>query len=204
MFIFIYVISLPLLTFIFFYSDMVPSNIITYMNGVEKLGGTNFAKWKAGLKLILTIVDRDHSFREDKPIEPVAEGDNDTTLATRKTQYEKAKAQWERYDSVTLMIMDHTIDPAIRGALPKTPSSAKEFMAKIEEHFQGSSKANVIMLMTKMMNAKYMGQGSVREHIMKLIDMSNYLVHYIMLSLPTFIDNFKINYNGSVKKWKLA
>jgi hypothetical protein len=183
---------------------MVPSNIVTYMNGVEKLGGTNFAKWKAGLKLILTIVDRDHSFREDKPVEPVAEGDNDTTLATRKTQYEKAKAQWERYDSVTLMIMDHTIDPAIRGALPKTPSSAKEFMAKIEEHFQGSSKANVIMLMTKMMNAKYTGQGSVREHIMKLIDMSNYLVHYIMLSLPTFIDNFKINYNGSVKKWKLA
>jgi hypothetical protein len=25
------------------------------------------------------------------------------------------------------------------------------------------------------MNAKYMGQGSVREHIMKLIDMSNKL-----------------------------
>jgi hypothetical protein len=33
------------------------------------------------------------------------------------------------------MIIDHTIDPAIRGALPKTPLSAKEFMAKIEEHF---------------------------------------------------------------------
>jgi hypothetical protein len=114
------------------------------------------------------------------------------------------------------MIMDHTIDPAIRGSLPKTPSSAKEFMIKIEEHFQGSSKANASMLMTKMMNAKYMGQGSVGEHIMKLIDMSNklkdlemplpepYLVHYIMLSLPTIFDNFKINYNGSDKKWNLT
>jgi hypothetical protein len=40
-------------------------------------------------------------------------------------------------------------------------------MAKIEEHFQVSSKANASMLMTKMMNAKYIGQGSEREDIMK-------------------------------------
>jgi hypothetical protein len=71
---------------------MMPSNNVTYMKGVEKLGGTNFAKWRADLKLILAIMDRDHSFREEKPLEPIAEGDNDTTLATKKTEYEKAKA----------------------------------------------------------------------------------------------------------------
>jgi hypothetical protein len=88
-------------------------------------------------------------------------------------------------------------------------------VAKIEKHFQGSSKANASMIMIKMMNAKYTGQGSVREHIMKLIDISNklkdlemslpepYLVHYIMLSVPTVFNNFKINYNGSDKKWNL-
>jgi hypothetical protein len=194
----------------------MPSNIVTYMNGVEKLGVTNFAKWKSDLKLTLAIMDRDHSFREEKLVEPVVEGDNDTTLAMRKTDYEKAKAQCEQSNRVALMSMHHTIDPTIRGALPKTPSCAKEFMAKIEEHFQGSSKANASMLMTKMMNVKYMGQGSVREHIMKLIEMSNklkdvdrplpepYQVNYIMLSLPTIFDNFKINYNGSDKKWNLA
>jgi hypothetical protein len=37
---------------------------------------------------------------------------------------------------VTLMIMDHYIDPTVIGALPKSPSSAKEFMAKIEEHLK--------------------------------------------------------------------
>jgi hypothetical protein len=41
----------------------------------------NFAKWKADIMMILTIMDRDHSFRENKLVEPVAEGDNDTTLA---------------------------------------------------------------------------------------------------------------------------
>jgi hypothetical protein len=152
----------------------------------------------------------------NKPIEPAAKGDNDSTLAARITEYEMAKAQWERSDRVALMIMDHIINPAVRGALPKTPSSAKEFMTKIEEHFQGSSKANASMLITKMMNAKYTGQGSVREHIMKLIDMSNklkdlemplpkpYLVHCIILSLPKVFDNFKINYNRSDMKCNLV
>jgi hypothetical protein len=70
-----------------------------------------------------------------------------------KTKYEKVKAQWERSNRVVLMIMDHSIDPVIR-ALPKSPTSAKAFMAKKEEHFQGSSKANTRMCMLKMMHAK--------------------------------------------------
>jgi hypothetical protein len=118
-------------------SVMMPSNIMTYMNGIEKLVGTNFAKWKSDLMLVLAIMNRDHSFREDKPEEPVAQGDNDSTLAQRKTEYEKVKAQWERSDRVALMIMDHSIDTAIRGALPKSPKSAKDFMAKIEDISKG-------------------------------------------------------------------
>jgi hypothetical protein len=88
-------------------------------------------------------------------------------------------------------------------------------MSKIEEHFQGSCKANASMLMTKMMNAKNDGHESVRGNILKLIDIFNklkslkiplldsYLVHYIMLSLPVF-DNYKINYNESHTKWSLT
>jgi hypothetical protein len=71
-------------------------------------------------------------------------------------------------------------------------------MAKIEEHFQGSSKANARILMSKMMQAMYDGCGNVREHILKMIDMPNklkdlecpllntYVIHYIMMSLPPF------------------
>jgi uncharacterized protein with ATP-grasp and redox domains len=166
--------------------------------------------------MIMSIMDRDHSFCEDKLVEPIAEGDNDTTLALRKANYEKAKAQWERSDRVALMIMDNVIDPAIRGTLPKTHENAKVFMAKIEEHFQESSKANASILMSKMMQAKYDGCGNVREHILKMIDMSNkpkdlecplpnrYVIHYVMMSLPTIFRNFKINYNSSDKKWTMA
>jgi hypothetical protein len=62
---------------------------------------------------------------------------------------------------VTLMITDNAIDPAIRGSLPKNPENAKTFMAKIKEHFQGSSKANASILIKKMMQTKYDGHGSV-------------------------------------------
>jgi hypothetical protein len=85
--------------------------------------------------LVLAIMDKYLFFREAKPEEPVAEGGNDSTLAHRKTKYEKVNAQWESYDRMTLMIMDHSIDTAIRGAFPKSPTSANTFMAKVEEHF---------------------------------------------------------------------
>jgi hypothetical protein len=52
----------------------------------------NFAKWKADNMMILAIIDCDHSFHENKHVQLVAEGDNDTTLALRKTDYKKAKA----------------------------------------------------------------------------------------------------------------
>jgi hypothetical protein len=195
---------------------MTPSSIASDMNDVTKLGGMNFAKWKADIQMILAIMDRDHSFREDKPVEPFAEGANDTTLALRKAEYEKAKAQWERSDRVAFMIMDNAIDPAIRGALPKIANNAKTFMAKIEEHFKGSSKVNASILMSKLMQVKYDGRGNVREHVLKLIDMPTklkdlecplpepYVIHYIMMPLPPCFGNFKINYNSSDKKWTTA
>jgi hypothetical protein len=173
----------------------------------------NFAKWKGDIMMILAIMDRDHSFHENKPVESVAEGDNDTTLALWKADYEKAKAQWERSDGAASMIMDNAINPAIRGALPKTIENVKIFMAKIEEHFRESSKASASILMSKLMQAKYDGRGNVREHILKMIVMSNklkdlecplpesYVIHYIMISVPSYFGNFKINYNSSDKKW---
>jgi hypothetical protein len=66
------------------------------------------------------------------------------------------------------------------------------------------------------MHAKYDGRGNVCGHILKMIDMSNklkelecpfpepYVVHYIMMSLPSCFRNFKIKYNSSDKKWTTA
>jgi hypothetical protein len=66
-----------------------------------------------------------------------------------------------------------------------------------------------------MIHAKYDGRGNVREHVLKMIDMSNnlkdlecplpdpYVIQYVMMSLPIAFRNFKINYNSSNKKWTM-
>ena len=48
-------------------------------------------------------------------------------------------------------------------------------MAKVEEYFKGSAKVNARTLLSKLMNTKYDGQGSVREHIMGLVDLRDKL-----------------------------
>jgi hypothetical protein len=49
-----------------------PSTIVSYVNGVEKLGGDNFAEWRDEINLILVMMDKDHSIREPAPVAPVA------------------------------------------------------------------------------------------------------------------------------------
>jgi hypothetical protein len=51
----------------------------------------NFDRSKADILMILTIMDQGHSFCENKPIEPVTESDNDTTLALQKADYENLR-----------------------------------------------------------------------------------------------------------------
>jgi hypothetical protein len=64
------------------------------------------------------------------------------------------------------MIMDNAVDPTIRGTLTKTADNVKTFMAKIEEHFRSSSKANTNILISKLMQTKYDGRGNIREHVL--------------------------------------
>jgi hypothetical protein len=62
----IYVIFVLLIIYYLLNSVMMPSKIMTYMNGIEKLEGMNFAKWKSDLLIVLAIMDRDNSFSKDK------------------------------------------------------------------------------------------------------------------------------------------
>jgi hypothetical protein len=72
-----------------------------------------------------------------KVVEPEAEGDNDSTLACHKTEYEKVKAQWKRSDMMALMIMNHSINHVIRGALPKKISNGEVIAALIDSIVKG-------------------------------------------------------------------
>ena len=56
---------------------------------MEQLAGDNFTKWSREINLILLMMDKDHSMRDKAPVAPVAQGDDDTTLAERTAAYEK-------------------------------------------------------------------------------------------------------------------
>ena len=105
--------------------------------------------------------------------------------AKRTLAYEKEKEHWERFDRVALNIMDMTISPTIRGALEKEPKSAKCIMQSIEGYFKGSANANSSTLLSQPVMAKYNGQGSVREHIMGMIN--KFLLHFSCYEFLTTI-----------------
>ncbi|WVZ49517.1 hypothetical protein U9M48_000866 [Paspalum notatum var. saurae] len=150
---------------------------------------------------------------------PVAGGDAVVTAEATK-QYEMEKQRWERSNRFSLMIMQNSISIGIRGAIPYSkddmPFNAKQYLASVEEQFKSSSKAQASALIMRMANAKYNGDGSVREHIMMMVDIAaklkvmemeisdGYLVHFIMTSLPPQYNAFKINYNSLKEKWTIS
>ena len=180
---------------------------------MEQLAGDNFTKWSREINLILLMMDKDHSMRDDAPVALVAQRTDDTSLAKRTAAYEKEKYHWEHSNRVALIsIMDLTISPTIRGALEKEPKNAKAFMKEIEEYFKGSTTANTSTLLSQLVSSKYKGQGSVREHIMGIVNIRDKLIeldcphndatllHHIMISLLPVFEPFKVSYNASDQK----
>ncbi|KAL6336180.1 hypothetical protein AAG906_011062 [Vitis piasezkii] len=185
---------------------MNPTAIIGYLSGIEKLSGANFKKWKEQIGIVLGCMDLDYALREPTPTKPTSESTNE-----QKALYEK----WERFNRMSLMIMKGSITPAIRGAILDS-DNAMSYIKSVEEQFLGTSKSLASTLMIKMITMKYDGHSGVRDHIMKMSDMTSqlkrmdmaisegFLVHFIMTSLPSQFGPFKINYNTQKDKWKMS
>jgi hypothetical protein len=100
----------------------------------------------------------------------------------------------------------------MRGAIPDSQSS-KAYLGKIEDQFKGSSKIYATSLIRRLIDERSDPSGSLREHIMRKINMAaklktmemeisiGFLVHFIMPSLPTEFSPFTINYNAMDSKW---
>ncbi|GAV90730.1 UBN2_2 domain-containing protein [Cephalotus follicularis] len=115
---------------------------------------------------------------------------------------------------MSLMIMKSSIAITIWGAIPYS-NNAKTYITAVEEQFKGSSKAHASILIKKMLTTRYDRTSGVRKHIMMMNDMASklqgmemaisedFLIHFIMTSLPVQFGPFKINYNTQKKKWKM-
>ncbi|BBH02191.1 hypothetical protein Prudu_012689 [Prunus dulcis] len=152
---------------------------------IETLIGLNFKRSKFDIEVAHDMNDIDYAITQDEPTRPVA---NSPTEVKKKT-----------------------ISEAVFGGVEET-KGAKQFMESIERKFKESNKAETKNLMSRLANTKYEG-GSVREHLMGLVDIATklnmlkvpidptYLVHNALDSLP--YDQMKSTYNTLTEDWTM-
>jgi hypothetical protein len=110
------------------------------------------------------------------------------------------------------MVIKSSIKDAIRGGIPNC-ETAKEYLKKMEGQFTGSSKTYASTIIKKLVTEKYSFNSGVREHILKMSNMTSklktmdmgikdeFLVHLVMSFLPKEFEAFKINYNSQAENW---
>ncbi|KAM5562975.1 hypothetical protein ABKV19_017926 [Rosa sericea] len=180
-------------------------NFALSLNQIETLNGSNFKKWKQDVELQLGLADFDHVLKEDPPAE--------LTPQCSKEVRDKYN-QWHRHNRLSLVIMKKSISEAVRGGIGDT-EYAREYMKNIEDKFKLSEKAETGNLMGSLVNSKFDGIGSIKEYIMKCIDISakfkdlntpiaeDMLVYLVLNSLPEQYSQIYNNYITQKEKWTL-
>lgn len=102
--------------------------------------------------------------------------------------------------------MHNAMEEHIKGGIP-TCDLAKDYLARIKEKFKRSDKDEIGGYLSTLINSKHDGTSSVREHLLKLVNISNklnalevgityhFLVHMALYSLSSDYDQIKVNYN---------
>jgi len=107
-----------------------------------------------------------------------------------------------------------SIASSIKSALPKN-DSAKKFMKSVEERSQKANKALAGTLMSTLTTMKFDGSRTMHEHVIEMTNTAarlksfgmavddNFLVQFILNSLPSEYDSFQMNYNTMKDKWNM-
>ncbi|KAK2994521.1 hypothetical protein RJ640_010799 [Escallonia rubra] len=115
----------------------------------------------------------------------------DESSTEQKTAFKKL----EHSNRTSLMIMKGSTATAIHRAISDS-ENVKIYLTHIEEQFQGSSKALTTHLITKIVMFKYSGSSGVREHILRMNDITSQLKSLDMKIFEDFKDlgyGFKTN-----------
>ena len=123
--------------------------------------------------------------------------------------------RWEKSNRMCLMIIKKVIPKAFRGTISETIKTSKEFLEEINNRFVKNEKSETSTLLENLISMRYKGNGNIREYIMDMshlasklrahkLDLSeDFLVHLVLISLPTQFSQFKMSYNCQKETWSL-
>ncbi|KAA0041539.1 UBN2 domain-containing protein [Cucumis melo var. makuwa] len=128
----------------------------------------------------------------------------------------KLGKDWERSNRLSLMFMQMTVANNIKSTIKNT-EDAKEFMKSVEKCSQSESadKSLAGTLMNTLTNIKFDGYRTIHEHILEMTNLAarlktmemkvneNFLVTFILNSLPSEYGSFHMNYDTLKDKWNV-
>lgn len=156
------------------------------------------------IELALGLPGYDVALREPEPIV------TDESTGDQISKHEN----WHNKNRMALLLMKRTITETVRGSIPDT-EYALEYLQSISEKYKESEKAESSVLMHSLVTMSFDGTGSIREYIMKQIDVATklrnlqfevgdqFLVHLVLNSLPAEYTQLKVTHNTQKDKWGL-
>ena len=171
-----------------------------YANSVIKFNGQNYGEWSEQIRFSLGVMALDHAIlTEDEP-----SAITDESSETEKSQHET----WERSNRLSLNLMRMTMAENFKPSMPKT-ESAREFIEKIKECSQSelADKSIVGSLMSELTTKKFDWSQPIHDHVTNMSNLAaklttlgmevheQFVVQFIMNSLPIEFSQFQVNYN---------
>ena len=171
---------------------------------VIKFNGLNFSEWCEQVQFHLGVLDLDLAFLNEKP---------STLTANSSTKQRSSYNAWGS-NRPSLMFMRMIVVNNFKSTFKKNEST-KEFMKLVEECSQSESvdKSLVGTLMFTLTPIKFDGSRIMYEHIVEMTNIAailksmgmevneNFLVTFILNSLPPEHGPFHMNYNFMKDKW---
>ena len=170
------------------------------------LNGTNYKDWKLALDLYMIT----HDNMDMCLHHPVPYALNDLSTAEDR----KYHADWYRSNQRAKILIRSSMSSIVRGSIEE-PVFARDFLDNIEAKYKESNKAEAARLNKEYNELKYNGNGSIRNHIMKLIELNSrlreleqgvkneQLVHHALDSLPPSFSVLRTSYNAQKENWSL-
>ena len=183
----------------FYYVVPVPNSLNSHISSVLIFNGLNFSDWNEQVQFHLNVLDLDLAILEEKH----------ATITDINNNEEKAHYKiWKRSNKINLMFMRMTVSDSIKITLSKT-DSVKEFikLVLVGECSQTADKSLAGTLMSTPTTMKFDGSRTMHKHVIEMTNIvarlktlgmvvnKNFLVRFILNSLPFEYGSFQMSYN---------